>query len=183
MNDSNSIVALSVSISARISPSLTVSPTFFNHVATVPSVIVSLNLGMVTTTTPFGSLAVCCLSFVVCGSDVAFASSAFGASSVDVPPANKAEISSPSFPMIANNESTGAVSPSGIPMCNKVPALNDSNSMVALSVSISAKISPSLTVSPTFFNQVATVPSVIVSLKRGIVILIAIIYSLCGMKG
>ena len=43
--------------------------------------------------------------------------------------------------------------------------------MVALSVSISAKISPSATTSPTFFNQAATVPSVIVSLKRGIVII------------
>ena len=42
--------------------------------------------------------------------------------------------------------------------------------MVALSVSISAKISPSLTESPTFLNQVATVPSSIVSLKRGILI-------------
>jgi hypothetical protein len=29
--------------------------------------------------------------------------------------------------------------------------------------------------SPTFFSQVATVPSVIVSLKRGIVIIVAII--------
>src|SRR5690554_1506397 len=50
--------------------------------------------------------------------------------------------------------------------------------MVALSVSISAKISPSFTGSPTFFNQVATVPSSIVSLKRGIFITsaIAIIY-------
>ena len=47
--------------------------------------------------------------------------------------------------------------------------------MVALSVSISAKISPSCTVSPTFLNQVATVPSSMVSLKRGILINSAII--------
>ena len=79
------------------------------------------------------------------------------------------------FPMMAKSESTAAVSPSLIPMCNKVPELNDSNSIVALSVSISARISPSFIVSPTFFNQVATVPSVIVSLKRGIVIFVAII--------
>ena len=65
--------------------------------------------------------------------------------------------------------STGAVPPSSTPIYNKVPALKDSNSIVALSVSISAKISPSFTVSPTFFNQVATVPVVIVSDKRGIV--------------
>ena len=44
--DSNSIVALSVSISANISPDATVSPTFFVHSATTPSVMVSLNLGM-----------------------------------------------------------------------------------------------------------------------------------------
>jgi hypothetical protein len=43
--------------------------------------------------------------------------------------------------------------------------LKDSNSIVALSVSISARISPSATVSY-FFNQVATVPSVIVSQTR-----------------
>ena len=76
--------------------------------------------------------------------------------------------------MIANNESTAAVSPSLIPICKSVPELKDSNSIVALSVSISASMSPSLMVSPTFFNQLATVPSVIVSLKRGIVIFVAI---------
>ena len=77
--------------------------------------------------------------------------------------------------MMAKSESTAAVSPSLIPICNKVPELNDSNSIVALSVSISARISPSFIVSPTFLSQVATVPSVIVSLKRGIVIFVAII--------
>jgi len=49
------MVALSVSISAMISPSSIGSPTFFNHFATVPSVIVSLNLGMVITSTPAGA--------------------------------------------------------------------------------------------------------------------------------
>ena len=42
------MVALSVSISAKISPSLTLSPTFTSHVETVPSSIVSLSLGIVT---------------------------------------------------------------------------------------------------------------------------------------
>ena len=87
----------------------------------------------------------------------------------------KEVISSPSFPIIAKRESTGADSPSGIPMYNKTPELKDSNSIVALSVSISAKISPSFMVSPTFLSQVATVPSVIVSLKRGMFITVAII--------
>src|SRR6187402_2657433 len=163
LKDSNSIVALSVSISARISPSTTLSPTFFNQEATVPSVIVSLKRGIVTTTTPFGKVAA-----VAAGTD----STAAGAAE---PPAIKADTSSPSFPIIANKESTGAVSPSGIPIYKRVPSLKDSNSIVALSVSISAKISPSLTLSPTFLSQAATVPSVIVSLKRGIVTIVAII--------
>ena len=79
------------------------------------------------------------------------------------------ETSVPAGPIIAKRASTLADSPSFNPISNNVPDWNDSNSIVALSVSISAKISPSSTVSPTFFNQVATVPSSIVSLKRGIV--------------
>src|SRR6187402_716630 len=179
LKDSNSIVALSVSISARMSPSTTLSPTFFNQEATVPSVIVSLKRGIVTTITPLGNSA----AGAAVGASAVFASVAAGADSTAAgaaePPAIKAETSSPSFPIIANKESTGAVSPSGIPIYKSVPSLKDSNSIVALSVSISARISPSLILSPTFFNQVATVPSVIVSLKRGIVTFIAIIcYSL-----
>ena len=185
LKDSNSIVALSVSISARISPSLTLSPTFFNQVATVPSVIVSLKRGIVTTTTPSGNSALASalgassvFESSLGVSVVSFSSLAvsFGASAAASPPDNKAEISSPSSPMIANKESTGAVSPAAIPICKRVPSLKDSNSIVALSVSISARISPSLILSPTFLSHVATVPSVIVSLKRGIVTFIAIIF-------
>jgi hypothetical protein len=40
-----------------MSPSLILSPTLFNQVATVPSVIVSLSRGMVTITTPSGKVA------------------------------------------------------------------------------------------------------------------------------
>jgi hypothetical protein len=43
------MVALSVSISASTSPDLTASPTFLVQAATTPSVMVSLNLGMYTT--------------------------------------------------------------------------------------------------------------------------------------
>jgi hypothetical protein len=71
--------------------------------------------------------------------------SAAGVASAGFPESN-AEISSPSFPIIASNESTGAVSPAGIHV-----KLKDSNSIVALSVSISARMSP-LTLSPTFFE-------------------------------
>ena len=79
------------------------------------------------------------------------------------------DTSVPSGPIIANKESTFAESPSSKPTCSKVPDWKDSNSIVALSVSISARISPSSTLSPTFFNQLATVPSSIVSESLGIV--------------
>ena len=42
------MVALSVSMSARASPSLTVSPTFFSHWAITPVSMVGLSLGIVT---------------------------------------------------------------------------------------------------------------------------------------
>ena len=83
-------------------------------------------------------------------------------------------MSSPSSPTIASNLSTGEVSPSCTPICNKTPSWKDSNSIVALSVSISAKISPSSILSPTFFNHCATTPSSMVSLKRGMFITVAI---------
>ena len=134
--------------------------------------MVSLRRGIVTTTTPFGKEVAGCGLFVA--GSVRVGASVFTSVAVAVPEINP-EISSPSLPMMAKRESTTAVSPSLMPIYNKVPALKDSNSIVALSVSISAKISPSFTASPTFFNQVATVPSVIVSLKRGIVIFVAII--------
>ena len=49
------MVALSVSISARMSPSEISSPICFNQLATVPSSIVSESLGIVTTVTPSGN--------------------------------------------------------------------------------------------------------------------------------
>ena len=167
------MVALSVSISARISPSSTVSPTFFNQEATVPSSIVSLKRGIVIISTPSGTSAELALAS---GSAGAVASSTLGASSetAALPPFSKAEISSPSSPIIANKVSTGAPSPSAIPIWSKVPSLKDSNSIVALSVSISAKISPSSTLSPTFLSHFATVPSSMVSLNLGIFITSAI---------
>ena len=45
---SRSIVALSVSISARLSPFFTGSPTFFSHLASSPSSMVSDRRGMTT---------------------------------------------------------------------------------------------------------------------------------------
>jgi len=46
--------------------------------------------------------------------------------------------------------------------------------MVALSVSISAMMSPALTASPSFFSHLETLPSVIVGERAGIRILIGI---------
>jgi hypothetical protein len=43
---STSMVALSVSISAMTSPALILSPSFFNHFARLPSVIVGDSAGM-----------------------------------------------------------------------------------------------------------------------------------------
>ena len=118
MNDSNSIVALSVSISAKISPSLTESPTFFNQVATVPVDIVSLKRGIVITFTPAGISAL----FGDSSDFDAVAVASFSVSFSAVFLFNSAEISSPAVPTIANKESTGADPPSSIPMCNKTPS-------------------------------------------------------------
>ena len=92
----------------------------------------------------------------------ASADGAFAASS------KTAEISSPFSPRMHSRLSTGAVAPCSTPMCKRTPSKKDSNSMVALSVSISARISPLSTSSPTCFNHVATTPSVMVSLSLGI---------------
>jgi hypothetical protein len=45
-NDSSSIVALSVSTSASMSPDLTASPSCFSHLTSVPTVMVSLSFGI-----------------------------------------------------------------------------------------------------------------------------------------
>jgi hypothetical protein len=84
-------------------------------------------------------------------------------------------ISSPSFPIIASNESTGAVSPAGIPICKSVPSLKDSNPLLLYRFQFLQECLLRLLYRLLFLSQVATVPSVIVSLKRGIVIIVAII--------
>ena len=55
----------------------------------------------------------------------------------------------------------------------RMPSSTASTSMVALSVSISAITSPALMVSPSFFSQRASVPSVIVGDSAGIRMLVA----------
>ena len=111
------MVALSVSISAKISPSETVSPTFLSQLATVPSSMVSLRRGMVIISTPAGNSAGVAGAVSVSAVDV-FVSSVAGAES----PESSAVISSPFSPIIASSASTGAVSPSCIPMCRSSPS-------------------------------------------------------------
>ena len=63
--------------------------------------------------------------------------------------------------------------PAGAKILIKVPAKNDSSSMVALSVSTSASMSPALTVSPSFLSHLTSVPTVMVSLSFGISMMLA----------
>ena len=102
---------MSVSISAKISPSFTKSPTFLFHLATVPSSIVSLNLGMFIISTPSG-IELDSFSFEI----TIFSSNWFSFELFDSPFLSKSEISSPLLPIIASNVSTGAVPPSSIPI-------------------------------------------------------------------
>ena len=79
------------------------------------------------------------------------------------------EASSPSPAIIAITVPTFTPSePSGTSICAIVPSSTASNSIVALSVSISARISPDLTLSPSFTSHLASVPSSMVGDKAGI---------------
>ena len=64
--------------------------------------------------------------------------------------------------------------PAGTTLLPILPSSTASTSMVALSVSISAITSPALTVSPSFFSHLETLPSVMVGERAGIRMLIGI---------
>ena len=83
-------------------------------------------------------------------------------------PATIGAISKPCCPMIQSKSFTKIFSPALAPWYNKIPSLYDSNSIVALSVSMSANTSPFLTESPICLCHPAITPSVIVSLNLGI---------------
>ncbi len=68
--------------------------------------------------------------------------------------------------------------PSGTRILPRVPSSTASISIVALSVSISARTSPALTASPSAFSHFASLPSVIVGDNAGIRILIGMDCSL-----
>src|SRR5579864_7545697 len=89
---------------------------------------------------------------------------AFGASAF-----SSAATSSPSPAMSAIGRLTATFSlPSGTRILAKVPSSAASISIVALSVSISARMSPALTVSPGFLCHLAILPSVMVGESAGI---------------
>ena len=68
--------------------------------------------------------------------------------------------------------------PSPIRILPRMPSSTASNSIVALSVSISAMMSPALTASPSFFSHFASVPSSMVGDRAGIRISVAIVVPL-----
>ena len=81
----------------------------------------------------------------------------------------KDEISSPSSSRIAIGALTDTPSvPEGTSIFPNTPSSTASTSMVALSVSISARTSPDTTLSPSFLSHATKLPSVIVGDKAGI---------------
>src|ERR1700761_4893338 len=66
-----------------------------------------------------------------------------------------------------------AACPASTPIYNNVPSSYPTTSIVALSVSTSAKTSSLFTASPTFLFQLTILPSVMVSLNKGILISLA----------
>ena len=91
-----------------MSPSLTLSPTFLNHLATVPSSIVSLNLGMFIISTSSGMpvMEPSSETFFVVSEILSFSFFSLEAPLIIL------EMSSPFSPIIAKRVSTGAVPPS-----------------------------------------------------------------------
>src|SRR5579883_141210 len=74
----------------------------------------------------------------------------------------------PAPPRMATTAPTGATSPAATRICSSTPADVAGTSMDTLSVSISKRLSPGLTTSPTDLNQVVILPSATVSPSCGI---------------
>ena len=79
---------------------------------------------------------------------------------------------SPALPMAQSGAPISTWLPSGAKIFRSVPSKNDSSSIVALSVSTSASMSPDFTASPSFFSHLTSVPTVMVSLSFGISIML-----------
>src|ERR1700722_13326470 len=82
---------------------------------------------------------------------------------------------SPGFPMAQRAAPSGTWAPACTNIESSVPSKKLSSSIVALSVSTSASMSPVLTVSPSFLSHLTSVPTVMVSLNFGISMMLAMV--------
>jgi hypothetical protein len=82
---------------------------------------------------------------------------------------------SPSLPTAQSGAPKATCEPASAKIFKSVPSKKHSSSIVALSVSTSASMSPDLTTSPSFLSHLTSVPTVIVSLSFGISMILAIL--------
>jgi hypothetical protein len=109
------------------------------------------------------------------GCGVAFGAAGCAAGPAGAAPA-RADLSSPSSNNNAIGWLTGTPSvPSATSILPRMPSSTASTSMVALSVSISARTSPDSTASPSFLCHLASLPSVMVGDSAGIRIWIGMV--------
>ena len=95
-----------------------------------------------------------------------------------LPPARSGAMSSAASAITAISPPMGALPPSGTTILRRMPESYASSSMSALSDSISTRISPCLTFSPSFRSHFRMTPSSMVSLSFGMRTLVAIALSL-----
>ena len=108
----------------------------------------------------------------------------FEACGFEPPPAAAAATSSPSPAMMAIGVFTFTPSvPSSMRILARTPSSMASTSIVALSVSISARTSPDLTASPSFFSHLASLPSSIVGDSAGIRMSVAMRFFIRRLAG
>ena len=81
-------------------------------------------------------------------------------------------VAAPALPITPRRAPTGTVVSTGTSIEIIVPAAGDGISVSTLSVETSSNASSTATLSPTFFNQRVTVPSLTLSPSAGIVIIV-----------
>ena len=81
---------------------------------------------------------------------------------------------SPSLPIAQSGSPMATCEPSAAKIFSSLPSKKLSSSIVALSVSTSASMSPDFTSSPSFFSHLTSVPTVMVSLSFGISMMLGI---------
>src|SRR5664279_4577104 len=78
---------------------------------------------------------------------------------------------SPASPMAQSGAPIGTCAPTATNCLSRMPSKNDSSSIVALSVSTSASMSPDFTLAPSGFSHLTSAPTVMVSLSFGILMI------------